>query len=467
MGNTQVAGESDEELVEESVTTIRKTCKKCERPTHIGDFCSVIHALEYNPQTFFDLECRLNNVVIGEKVHVSIKIDDQTIKSICRNKMHLISIDIKFKDEYHFMTDWTLTYSHTIPKSQVTKALRALKNKSDSSDESDESDESMESSNSYYFEYPELYKLPPLFDGAPEISLSSEHMMEFFDLLNSRKIKLPEDYCVNDYVQLLNKATETKNYALCLIESDGEWLFRTNELLLCHLLMPGGTKSIRICEAALTAFFINNYAYLNMTMIDIQPYVVKKLAPLGRTNLSRTTNLDWHNDVNIIIPHSNDDNVMSMFVDRYTAKQTNAYYNNYLNDDKHVSIVAVDSQKNLLGYVTCSLQKGIGPTYFPDTPMLSPDLKKLAVVYGEQKPFKLFSIDGLHVSTEKRGGQENSLAMLLLFHALYFVQESANELGIRLVASNSYARTTMINLTQLGFHHLNYEQALEWMKERE
>jgi uncharacterized pyridoxamine 5'-phosphate oxidase family protein len=222
-------------------------------------------------------------------------------------------------------------------------------------------------------------------------------------------------------------------------------------------------RPLIVCGAALTELMLGDEQ--RMYIVDMQPYIANQLSKLARVE-QKADDKKWYGDINLILPHGNDDATWSILVNNYKANNANdVYYIKNITNNANVSIVATDKNENIIGYVTCSV------VYHEELydqsasmPVLNDNLDRV----NDEKtgPFNVFSIDGLHVDPTRRGGRTKSLANLLLFHALYFAKESAADLGIRLIASFSYARTTMINLTEFGFSHLNAEYALKWMGER-
>lgn len=389
----------------------------CGRKSRIGKFCSVFHALEEDPTMLFDSWCDMNQIKIGNEFRVHIISNNETIDSICNNNARLLSIEINFKKEYQFLKDCIL--SGTLGGSGDSDEIKKI--------------------------FDEVYKLPPLFDKAPEISLDYDALDSFYELLQSSKIKLPRGRSVYDYITLIKEAIKNKNYESCLEKIGSRWYFQSNELLLCYLLMPGSMESIRVCEAALTELIIQRS--LDMKIVDIQSYVAKKM-------LNRPSG--WLDDVNIVIPDSSNIGMIKLMIgidDIHGAEQ--------LTDTEYVSFVAMNST-NILGFITCSLHDD---DMFPgdyDRDEVNDNFKIASQYADESDLFNIFSIDIVYVSTIHT---YQPLREFLLYNALHFVQKSASDLGIRLVVSRQTEELDKLRFLDFGFHYIDGSGYLDWMRQ--
>jgi hypothetical protein len=137
-----------------------------------------------------------------------------------------------------------------------------------------------------------------------------------------------------------------------------------------------------------------------------------------------------------------------------------------------VTIVAREPgpEGRLLGYVTCSLQEPVEDE--PSAQALgadawhSPVMRQFVGARNTGGVWDMLVIEGLSVDRGWRGGRQDSVAVLLVFHALYFALRCAADCGLKRVSCQSAARTTAIIMRQFGGVHTNARAAVEWMEER-
>lgn len=415
-------------------------CWVCRAPRKFGNYCSIIHFVEGTQKIdyLFPTKCHLVGIEIATEARLNIDITpitkDLILKRACPR---LISLSMLYNEKYRFFEDIKLMKEFQIWNNGIDGPY-----------------------------------MIQLYDGAPQIQLTSKVLKRAFELLQNPYAKLINpldetefDHDIVQYIDMIEYATKTRDIRnIAKKKDDDKWRYRSGDFLFCHLLID---ERLRItCAALLTEYML--LANTPMQIVDIQPYVLKKLSKLGRVERS-ATGKKWQADVNIILPHSQDNDIWSILVGNYESDNDNKTYDiEHITDDRYVSIIATDENMRLLGYITCTLHhaEGLYKTEMKNEMDYNSQLVQAHEDASADNLFNVFSINGTHVNASRRGGNEKSLAMLLRFHALYFAKEAAAELGIRMITSYAYARTTMVSLKQFGFSHLNPGKELEWMKER-
>lgn len=199
-------------------------------------------------------------------------------------------------------------------------------------------------------------------------------------------------------------------------------------------------------------------------IVSIQDYLMEKMEKLHTVKDDSPPPL---HSVKITLPDF--DNIFTpLIIKNYQEKNTSTYYINHLLEKRFITIVAQKGEYEILGYVTCTLH----PIHKFKKYFISSFSDHGLSFYGsdsfEPKLFSVFSIDGLHVTDKARGGRENSIAVLLIFHVLYFIRDCvlvSKELGDILITCDSYARTTMLIMKQFGFSFIHAKRALKWLND--
>jgi ribosomal protein S18 acetylase RimI-like enzyme len=144
-----------------------------------------------------------------------------------------------------------------------------------------------------------------------------------------------------------------------------------------------------------------------------------------------------------------------------------APYDQHLLMGEYISLAVLDTEEGgqMAGYVTCSV-RAITPveTTTPfRTKALNQFNQRLSSSGGRDDcRFDEFSIDGLHVSKNYRG-RNPPLAKALFFHAIEFIRNAYELLGVRLLSAGSEAAATRSILTRFGYSHYNRTNTLYWL----
>lgn len=225
----------------------------------------------------------------------------------------------------------------------------------------------------------------------------------------------------------------------------------------------------------------NNYALFqplltrdqySLEIISLQGYLMSKLKKLHeKRQVDSFIASRNESGQSFLISVPDFDSVWNLIVDGYEKLHINTYYVSQLKRKDCLSVVVKSWEGyEIFGYVTCTLHFKRKPQdlglSISSRPFVNEDIAYFASVKFSPKIFSHLSIDGLHVMESIRGGRENSLATLLIFHILFFLRESvitSLELGDVLVCSNAVARSTMLILKQFGFHFLYPRKQLKWL----
>ena len=156
-----------------------------------------------------------------------------------------------------------------------------------------------------------------------------------------------------------------------------------------------------------------------------------------------------------------------ILIDYYQQDNSQTYYSDQLNDSEKVSIVArLAPHGRVIGYATCTLHN-TRPVENKRAARRLPTPELIQFAMAESRgPYDVLSLDGLHVDSAWRGGRDKSIAVLLVFHVLYYARQCTADFGLQRVVTNSVARTTMLIMRQFGALFTDYSRALKWMKER-
>ena len=203
-----------------------------------------------------------------------------------------------------------------------------------------------------------------------------------------------------------------------------------------------------------------------LVVASVQDYVAHALAPLGHLGQSRPApHQEGGRHLVFALPALAEPTWPGVIRD-YIVRQDYTPASGMLRKARHVTIVARASVDGpLLGYVTCALY---GPLRQPAAPAMDawpPALRHFARARNENV-WDLLLIEGISVEREWRGGRDTSLAVLLVFHALYFALQCARDCGLARVACESAARTTALIMRQFGGVHAFPRRAVDWMEQR-
>lgn len=217
--------------------------------------------------------------------------------------------------------------------------------------------------------------------------------------------------------------------------------------------------------------FITRPRY-NLEISSFQDYLRSKLKKLHANRmvpLKTKIPSNPRNSVILTVPDFSSE-LWPLVVNEYELRNDDSYDIRRLLDKKSITIIVKKNEYQLLGYVTCSLYnipESRSMNLAEDQKFNDPNLSYFT--NSEFKPdlFSIFSIDGLHISEDIRGGRENSIATILVFHVLYFIQEcvlKSKEFGDVMVATNSAARSTLLIMKQFGFTYIDGLRLLGWLE---
>lgn len=210
----------------------------------------------------------------------------------------------------------------------------------------------------------------------------------------------------------------------------------------------------------------------SLVIKSVQDYVANKMKKLHKHRVESDLVIpQTASTITITLPDFHDV-LWPLTIDDYKLTNSLTYDVKQLGRANHISFIVRRNKLEILGYVTCSLgttqsfRSGREDIEAPSA-ISDQNLYFYASDSFEPKVFSIFSIDGLHVTESVRGGRENSVAVLLVYHALYFIKHcvlDSKDMGDILIASNSYARSTMLILKQFGFSFTQPKRALKWLE---
>jgi len=270
------------------------------------------------------------------------------------------------------------------------------------------------------------------------------------------------------YMEVFLHAIKTQNLNLVARMVGTRWVYRNGHFLMCHLLHNPHSKIIFMTALSWLADYtmtlqvksVQEYARVILKRISGEKTQPRVTLPGAKVNETRNIRLG--------LPPI-DDTTWPVMIDNYTQDDSVGFvpYYDYLKEKKRLTLVARDDDGALAGYVTCHferarhgverLQPGFG---------WNPNLEIFEQKRKGDKLFQIFSIDGLHVSETWRGGRGESLASLLMYHALEMALAASNDLGVDRVACHSAARTTSLIMRQFGATFFRESELMEWIELR-
>lgn len=271
-------------------------------------------------------------------------------------------------------------------------------------------------------------------------------------------------------LNLFVEALRAKDYALISSGSNSDdddgLYYRNSDMLLSHLLYDRKSIETKFIDAL---YFILQAKTQALVILSIQDSVKQKLAPLGDLGrASRIVQLPGHEKESVVFAlPALDEPRWPVLVDYYQQDHFKTYYSEQLNEGKKVTIVArLAPHGRVIGYATCTLHN-TRPVENKRAARRLPTPEMIQFAMAESSgPYDVLSLDGLHVDSAWRGGRDKSIAVLLVFHVLYYARQCTADFGLQRVVSNSVARTTMLIMRQFGALFTDYSRALKWMKER-
>jgi len=204
-----------------------------------------------------------------------------------------------------------------------------------------------------------------------------------------------------------------------------------------------------------------------LNMHSVQDYVAHKLAPLRVLGRSRPAPDTTKDAIMFALPGLTEPQ-WPLLVNRYLKAQEFTPASYLLEKARSVTIVARSANPGgrILGYAVCKLYgRRPGSTSTSLDIQWVPQLKYF-VDANNANIWDYLVIEGLSVDKEWRGGRENSIAVLLVFHVLYFALRCGEDCGLQRVVCQSAARTTALIMRQFGGVFQYPEKALEWMRNR-
>lgn len=394
--------------------------------TVVEYYCSILH---YSSSAIpsFDVDFSVNEVSIVRKARLAIQINEHTLSNLIHriDTGPLTKLHLEFEESHLFAEKFS--FKAIINETKKTTVYKP-------------------------------YAIPPLFESAPPIYVNASTIIDLIDFLDAPFEKI---HSLIKYVNILNVAIEKKDFAYYAKYEGTQWVYRCNDYLYAQLLLTVDEKTRLMCEMMMTEYMAQ---YQRRVQIDsLQSYVCEKLSTLRREEST-----SWLPEISFAVPSRNNE-IWSVLLDNYADGHTSCYSIYRVGEHDRISIVAHHkTSRHILGYITCSLHQ-------VDTDISSKsdleytidmDLYRFFDQDHTNCLFKCFSIDALHISPSRRGGKENSLAVMLVFQVLHFIRESAKELGVSLLCCYSLARSTMLIMRQFGFVYVNAKQSLRWMKER-
>jgi hypothetical protein len=265
------------------------------------------------------------------------------------------------------------------------------------------------------------------------------------------------------YMDLFIKTLKTGELPLVARRLVAGWAYREAHFLICHLLYFPESRIIFLRALSM----LDGYG-INLKLTSIQDFVQIKLTQVSGEKTQPRITLGQTRNIRLGLPPF-DDLTWPVLVDNYRQDDSEAFvpYSSHLKEKKWISIVARDDEGRLAGYVTCHMErsnfaKSKEPQVFPE----DPNLEVFARKTRNGTLMQIFSIDGLHVSEAWRGGRGESLATLLMYHALELAVACGKDVGIDRVACESAARTTSLIMRQFGATFLRESEFRDWLTQR-
>lgn len=302
--------------------------------------------------------------------------------------------------------------------------------------------------------------------GEP-ISFSGKALIEFLHFLQDPHVwsNFPL------YMQVFLKAIQTRDASLVAMREHAtltsKLLYRHARFMLCHLLVypESGKKFLDALDAVVEVHGID------LVPRSVQDYAQLKLGLISGARTQPRLSLPGEGvgevrNVRLGLPPFSDI-TWPVTVENYKQDDRQGFvpYVAHLTDKSRVSIVAMDDQGKLAGYVTCHFERSdFDWLEEPEQKLEDPNLEVFVRRNLPDTVAQIFAIDGLH--TVWRGGREESLASLLMYHALEMAVACAGDLGIDRVACHSVARTTAVIMRQFGATFLRESALPGWIDAR-
>jgi hypothetical protein len=207
-----------------------------------------------------------------------------------------------------------------------------------------------------------------------------------------------------------------------------------------------------------------------LRVTSVQDYVADALRPLGGMGRARTIpSTGKERQLVFALPGLQEEDWRRR-LDEYIALQDYTPGSGMLKNARYVTVVAREPDGRLLGYVTCALYAADRDAPSPEKMGVdawhSAEMRRFARARNDDV-YDLFLIEGLSVDRQWRGGRQDSVAVLLVFHALYFALRCSADCGLMRVSCESAARTTALIMRQFGGVHRNPRTAVRWMEARQ
>jgi hypothetical protein len=306
-------------------------------------------------------------------------------------------------------------------------------------------------------------------DGV-SVHATMDQLVAVIGLMYKWNAMLDEPPKINSMIAALTDAWKRRRFDLVARQSSsqGVWIYRQDELLLCHIIMFSAELLPIISERLSEILKVDGA--VDLLIASYRDYIQQKLSLLAPGRFSVPTTTQHERGAVYFSTAPLDDPIWPFLVDAYKNENRDGTFSvNDLLDPRFVSFVARSVETGmLLGYVVCTLEpKKLGQRlekkhqwWLTRHSMLKYFLRDPVGHYST------LSINGLHVTHDWRGGTTNSLATLLIFHALHFAQAISEETGVMRVSCYSKARTTAIIMRQFGAVHLDTKVAFSWIVER-
>lgn len=270
----------------------------------------------------------------------------------------------------------------------------------------------------------------------------------------------------------LAQAVRTEDYERYKSSDESDlYVYKRVSEVIAHLMY---LQSTEVAEAIRDAVIksITGASQAVLVVSSVQDYVATAMRPLsalgqyGRRYRSDTINVD--RELVFSLPPLSDEN-WPMRIAKYVNAQEYTPASGMIKKADCVSIVAREPGDDgaLLGYITCTLYSYSAPIAGYAFEERSPFLSLFASREASKPVFNLMVIAGLSVDTKWRGGRGDSVAVLLVFQALYFAMRCNRDFGLCRVSCESAARTTMLIMRQFGASFVSPIQSIKWMHERQ
>jgi len=308
-----------------------------------------------------------------------------------------------------------------------------------------------------------------MIDDKASMTFEGREMRKLFVKLQSESQTVYRKLGTSTYVDVFKRWVQAGHYEKVSIETDTPNVYRYDDVnaLLSHLLLFPHDSLHPMLKA-----FMEGASSLgiDLTVLSIQDYLQAKLPYIAAPPRIVLPNPLGARTVRIMLPPFEEYLKWEERISNFEAIHEDDFtpYLPQIRKKDCLTILAMDDEDRIVGYTTCHFERAVFIASEKIKSRYKIEDTNLARFMTQDNDVltEIMSLDGLFVESGWRGGQEHSLAVLLVFYTLSMAQACAAEMGIDRVACNSMSRSTAMIMTDFGASFVNAYRSVQWMQTR-